>query len=741
MMVDLVNQQWNWTLRSPQALYEPEIFKANRDYYLQTIITKFFPEAATLYGQLQQQADGTSYPTAPLPADLNYKPLVLQDWINLKKTATKIQNPESESALLRKDLLIAQKQVEQMEYMVQVMESSKFWQLKCQWSKFRQNSRIIDADLTKKIKSKLKNKITKISSKLSYYTALINHEPNVSNDIQYQRWLRKHYPRPQDFETIKTQTLALAYQPLISIIVPVYDPEQKFLEEAIASVIEQIYPHWELCLVDDCSTKPEIKSILEGYCQRDQRIKVVYHQQNQHICQASNSALEIATGEYIALLDHDDRLAPHALSEIVKLVNRNPEADFIYSDEDKIDVQNIHQEPFFKSDWCPDSMLSRMYTCHLGVYRRTLIQEIGGFRVGFEGSQDYDLVLRLTEKTNHIFHIPQVLYHWRIHPQSTSASLDAKPYAALAAQKAIQEAIARRQEPGKVLMHPDFAGVYTIRYDISDRKLVSIIIPTKDLADTLNTCLKSIFEQTTYPNYEVIVIDNGSVEPKTAQCLKYWQEQEPQRFRAYNYDIPFNYSQINNYAVEQAQGDYLLFLNNDTEVKTPDWIEAMVEQAQRKSIGAVGSLLLYADHTVQHAGVIMGLGGVAGHSHKHFPASAPGYLSQLASTNNYSAVTAACLMCRREVFEYVGGFESRLAIAFNDVDFCLKLVSSGYRNIYLPHVVLYHHESKSRGTEDTLVKQARFAQEVDYILQKWSQICDRDPCYNPNLAKTMTTID
>jgi O-antigen biosynthesis protein len=735
MIVNLINQQWNWALRSPEPLYEPAIFKANRDYYLQTIITKFFPESATLYGQLQQQANGTNYPTAPLPADLNYKPLVLQDWINLKKAALKIQNLDSETPRLRKELIIAHKKIEQMEYMVQVMESSKFWQLKCHWSKFRQNLRIIDTNHTKKIRSKVTKKITRISSKLSYYAALINHEPNISNDLQYQRWLRKHYPRPQDFDLIKTQTLALAYQPLISIIVPVYNPEQKFLEQAIASVIEQIYPHWELCLVDDCSSKTHVKNTLESYRQQDPRIKVVYHQQNQHICRASNTALEIATGEYIALLDHDDRLAPHALSEVVKLLNQHPEADFIYSDEDKIDTENIHQDPFFKPDWCPDSMLSRMYTCHLGVYRRSLMQEIGGFRVGFEGSQDYDLVLRLTEKTNHIFHLPQVLYHWRIHPQSTAGDADAKPYAILAGQKAIQEAIARRQEPGRVVMHPDFAGVYTVRYDLPERKLVSIIIPTKDLADTLDTCLKSIFAQTTYPHYEVIVIDNGSVEPKTSQCLKYWQEQEPQRFRSYNYDIPFNYSQINNYAVEQAQGDYLLFLNNDTEILTSDWIEAMVEQSQRKSIGAVGSLLLYLDNTVQHAGVVMGIGGVAGHSHKNFPAAAPGYLAQLASINNYSAVTAACLMCRREVFEQVGGFETELAIAFNDVDFCLKLVSCGYRNLYLPHVVLYHYESKSRGSEDTLIKQARFAQEVDYIIQKWSAICDRDPCYNPHLSK------
>lgn len=584
-------------------------------------------------------------------------------------------------------------------------------------------------------KPQLKKAIRKISSKLSYYVALITNEPNISNDIQYQRWLRKNYPRPQDFDNIKTQICALDYQPLISIIVPVYNPEQKFLEQAIASVLEQIYPHWELCLADDCSSKPYVKTILSAYCQQDRRIKVVYHQQNQHICRASNSALEIATGEYIVLLDHDDRLAPHALSEIVKLLNQHPEADFIYSDEDKIDGQNIHQTPFFKPDWCPDSLLSRMYTCHLGVYRRSLVEQVGNFRVGFEGSQDYDLVLRLTEKTNHIFHLPQVLYHWRIHPQSTAADANAKPYAALAAQQAIQEAIARRQEPGRVFINPNFAGVYTVRYHIPDCKLVSIIIPTKDLADILDNCLKSIFSQTLYPNYEVIVIDNGSVEMKTAQCLKYWQQKEPKRFRSYDYNAPFNYSQINNYAVEQAQGDYLLFLNNDTEILTSDWIEAMVEQSQRKSIGAVGSLLLYPDLTVQHGGVILGIGGVAGHSHKDFPAGGSGYISQLVSTNNYSAVTAACLMCRREVFELVGGFEPELAIAFNDIDFCLKLISHGYRNVYLPHVVLYHYESKSRGYEDTPVKKARFAQEINYMQQKWSQICDRDPCYNPNLNK------
>ncbi|MEO1672361.1 MAG: glycosyltransferase family 2 protein, partial [Cyanobacteria bacterium J06631_2] len=274
----------------------------------------------------------------------------------------------------------------------------------------------------------------------------------------------------------------------------------------------------------------------------------------------------------------------------------------------------------------------------------------------------------------------------------------------------------------------------TVRYEIKEHKLVSIIIPTKDLADTLDVCLESIFSKTTYPNYEVIVIDNGSTEAKTAQCLATWQQRQPQRFRYYSYNIPFNYSQINNYAVEQAQGDYLLFLNNDTEVISPGWIGAMVEQVQRQSIGAVGGLLLYPDNTVQHAGVVLGIGGVAGHSHRNFSASTTGYFSQIISTNNYSAVTAACLMCRRQVFEEVGGFETDLAIAFNDVDFCLKIASHGYHNIYLPHVVLYHYESKTRGYEDTVEKQARFAEEIQYMRQKWSKICDRDPHYNPHLS-------
>jgi GT2 family glycosyltransferase len=406
----------------------------------------------------------------------------------------------------------------------------------------------------------------------------------------------------------------------------------------------------------------------------------------------------------------------------------------VYSDEDKIDDKGKRRDPYFKPDWCPDTFLSWMYTCHLGIYRRSLISEIGGFRAGFEGSQDYDLVLRFTEKTDKIFHIPKVLYHWRIHEQSVASSGEAKPYAFIAAQKALAEALQRRGTSGEVEEIKGFNGRYIVRYEVVKPGLVSIIIPTRDLGATLNQCLESIFTKTTYPNYEVILIDNGSTEPYTAKVINTWLNQEPERFRCYALGIPFNYSKLNNFGVSKANGDYLLFLNNDTEVITPDWLEVMVGHAQRDSIGAVGSLLLYPDDTVQHAGVIIGMGGMAGHLYVRQPRSATGYCGQLLTVTNFSAVTGACLMCRREVFEAVEGFNETMPVAFNDIDLCLRIVQKGYRNLCTPQAVLYHHESKSRGYEDTPEKQARFSKEVRYMQQTWKEFCEHDPCYSPHLS-------
>ena len=559
----------------------------------------------------------------------------------------------------------------------------------------------------------------------------------LSKDTNYQVWLNKNYPNQDSLRVMVRKSRLLFYQPTISIILPVYNPPLKFLRAAIESVMNQVYPCWELCIADDASTNPQIRNLLEEYITKDPRIKVVFRPKNGHISACSNSALELATGEFVALLDHDDLLTLDALYEVVSLLNKHPEADMIYSDEDKV-YQNERNEqisdPFFKPDWCPDSFLSRMYTCHLGIYRRELVNSLGGFRLGYEGSQDYDLVLRLTEKTNQIFHIPKVLYHWRDHLNSTASSSDQKPYAVIAAEKALLDALDRRGELGQVLQAQGLTKHHVIRYKIKEYGLVSIIIPTKDLGDILDQCLISVFEKTTYPNYEVILIDNNSEEEYTQQIIAKWQEKEPQRFRCHEYHIPFNYSKINNYAVSLAKGDYLLFLNNDIEVTTPDWVDAMVEQAQRPSIGAVGALLLYPDDTIQHAGVVVGLGGVAGHSHKYYPIDAPGYFNQLFTVNNYLAVTAACLMCRREVFVEIEGFEEKMAVAFNDVDLCLKMIDRGYKNLCLPHVVLYHHESKSRGHENTPEKQARFLQEINYMRYTWKKYIDYDPCYSVNLT-------
>ncbi|MEB3884176.1 tetratricopeptide repeat protein [Lyngbya sp. CCY1209] len=552
----------------------------------------------------------------------------------------------------------------------------------------------------------------------------------------YEQWLRENLPRPADLRQMSQAVNYLGYKPIISVIMPVYNTPERFLRQAIESVTNQVYPNWELCIADDNSTEPWVQPILEEYARKDNRIKVAFRTENGHICAASNSALELATGEYIALLDHDDVITPEALYEVALVLNQHPDADMIYSDEDKLDQYGQRVFPYFKPDWCPDSFLARMYTCHLGVYRRELVNAVGNFRVGYEGSQDYDLVLRVTEKTDKIFHIPKVLYSWRQHGGSTAYDPNSKLYAYIAAEKALNESFIRRGEKARIVSdHQNLPGQYTIRYHIQEYKRVSIIIPTRNLGTTLNHCLRSIFEKSTYPNYEVVVIDNGSDEPETLDILKAWKQKEPERFSCYEFDVPFNYPQINNYGVSKARGDYLLFLNNDTEVLTPDWIEAMLEQAQRASIGAVGPLLLYPDDTVQHAGVVLGIGGVAGHSHKGYQAHHLGYYNHLITVNNYSAVTGACLMCRREVFEEVGGLDEEFAVAFNDVDFCLKLVRQGYRNIYLPHVVLYHYESKSRGYEDTPEKEERFKRESKLMKQRWGDLLKNDPYYNPNLSR------
>jgi len=563
--------------------------------------------------------------------------------------------------------------------------------------------------------------------------SLVNQSEVKQQLADYSTWVVANELTDEKISQIIEEIKYFKYKPLISILVPVYNVDEEWLVKCIESVRDQLYSNWELCIADDASPRHHVKKILEYYSNLDSRIKVVYRTQNGHISEASNSALGIVTGEFVALLDHDDELAIDALFENVKLLNTHPDADMIYSDEDKISIEGERHSPFFKPDWSPDTFLSQMYTCHLGVYRTRLLREIGGFRKGYEGSQDYDVVLRLTEYTDKIYHIAKVLYHWRAIPQSTASGGEAKDYTKNAGYKALVDTVKRRGINGYVEMS-DIPNVYIVHYEPVGNPKVSILIPTRNMGDLLNRCLKSIFEKTSYRNYEIIVIDNGTNEQATIDVFDFWKQNEPDRFKVLRLDIPFNYSKLNNEGVKVVHGELVLLLNNDIEVITPNWLEEMVGQAIRSEIGAVGANLLYPDDTIQHAGIILGIGGIAGHSHKYYSINDYGYFSRLRMVTNYSAVTAACLMLRKEVYDSVGGLDEDLTVAFNDVDFCLRIREKGYRIVWLPHVQLYHHESKSRGQEDTLEKQLRFKKEIEFMEARWGRKLLTDPYYNSNLT-------
>jgi len=564
--------------------------------------------------------------------------------------------------------------------------------------------------------------------------ALVQAIPRAMRNNDYLEWVRC-YDRLDDEQRTKMRQRieAMAVKPLISVIMPTYNPNPEWLSEAIESVRKQIYPNWELCIADDCSSDPGIRPLLERFAASDPRIKVVYRERNGHISAASNSALELASGDWIALMDHDDLLPAHALYWVAEAINEHPEARLIYSDEDKIDVGGQRSSPYFKCDWNRDLFYSHNLITHLGVYSASLIREVNGFRIGFEGAQDYDLALRCIERIapEQIHHIPRVLYHWRIHSDSTAAFGEAKPYAQQAGEKALKEHLLRLGIDAQV---ESVELGYRVRYALpAEPPLVSLIIPTRNGLALIRQCIESIREKTTYPNYEILVVDNGSDEP---EVLEYFDTlaSEP-RIRIIRDDRPFNYSQLNNSAVALAEGEVLGLLNNDIEVISPDWLSEMVSHALRPGVGAVGAKLYYPDGTLQHGGIILGLGGCAGHAHKGFPGDSPGYYGRMCLISGFSAVTAACLVIKKSRYEEVGGLnEEDLTVAFNDVDFCLKLREAGYQNVWTPYAELIHHESVSRGYEDTPEKQARFASEVEYIQRRWGQLLDADPAYSPNLT-------
>jgi len=547
----------------------------------------------------------------------------------------------------------------------------------------------------------------------------------------YDRWMDREREALEHTDTGKVLA-GLGHRPVISLIMPVYNVRPEWLKQAIRSVREQLYGQWELCIADDCSSDPELRELLRQSAGMDKRIRVRFLDKNLGIAGASNAALEMAGGEFVGLLDHDDELAPDALLEVVRVIDRNRDVDCIYSDEDKISEQGRRYDPFFKPGWSPDTLRSYNYLCHFTVIRKRFIDEIGGFRLGYDGSQDYDLFLRVTERTRQIVHIPKILYHWRAIEGSVGRQGEAKMYAYASAKKALADHLGRigcRAEVEDGL----FLGSYHIRYHLEGRPEIAIIIPTKDNVDVLRRCLDSIISRSTYKQYRIVLVDNGSTDRKTFSYYESLRQDE--KIVLLHDDRPFNFSALNNLAVKRIDADYLLFLNNDTEVISPGWLEEMLGLAQRADVGAVGGLLYYSDNTVQHGGIIVGIGGVAGHAHKYVPRDDFGSFGRLKVVQNFSAVTAACLMMRRSVFAEIGGFEEELSHAFNDVDLCLRIREKGYLVVYTPFVELYHHESLSRGYENTEEKRRRFDRERLYCEERWVEILEQgDPYYNPNLS-------
>lgn len=579
--------------------------------------------------------------------------------------------------------------------------------------------------------------------RLAFYLTRTNPDITafVSGHIQaggYAHWIRLFDDMQAScIKTLFAASAHFAHQPLISLVLPVYNPPEKWLRRAIDSVVDQHYSNWELCIADDCSSEPHVREVLERYASRDPRIKVVYRENNGHISAASNSALELAAGDFVAMLDHDDELTKDALLWVVDEINRHPDAALIYSDEDKLTPQGERRDPYFKPDWNPDLLMSQNYICHLAVYRTELLRSIGGFRVGFEGAQDYDLVLRYVEQipAAQIYHIPRILYHWRAIPGSTAhveEEVDAKPYAVEAAIKALNEHLKRIGVDAEASEDDEVRGSYRVRYALPEEPpLVSLIILTRNGLALVKQCVSSIVEKTLYPSYEIIIVDNGSDDPDTLAYLRELQQRGVAR--VLRDDSPFNFPALNNRAVQEAKGSIVGLLNNDIEVISPDWLGEMVSHALRPEIGAVGARLWYPDDTLQHGGVVM-VGGVAGHAHKRLPRGHHGYARRAALIQDFSAVTAACLILRKEIYREVGGMDETLAVAFNDVDFCLRIRKAGYRNLWTPYAELYHHESATRGFEDTPEKKARFDTEIRFMRERWEELLDNDPAYNPNLA-------
>lgn len=568
-------------------------------------------------------------------------------------------------------------------------------------------------------------------------------ENRKTNQEQYKIWISNNEPSNELLE--KQKNYKFEKKPKISIVVPMYNTNETFFKELIDCLKEQTYNNFEICLADGSE---EENSNLKQYI-NDNRVKYKFLNSNKGISENTNEAINMATGDYIGFLDHDDLLSKDALFEVVKTINDKNEPDFIYSDEDKIDEKYERFEPYFKPDFSPETLECNNYITHFVVVKKSLLNEVGLLNSKFNGAQDFDFVLRATEKANQIVHISKILYHWRVHKSSTANVADSKPYAYEAGVEVIKSHLKRTNKKGKVEFGQEVPGIYKIEYEVKGNPKVSILIPNKDHIELLKQCINSILKLTTYDNYEIVIIENNSEKEET---FKYYTEiSKNDKVRVIDYTKTlkknepreFNYSKIINFGVKKVNGDFILQLNNDTKLLTPNWLELFIGYAQEKEIGAVGAKLYYEDKTLQHAGIIIGLSGIAGNALVNLPFGKHAYFGREAATRNVSAVTGACLFARRELYNEVGYMEEeKFKVAFNDVDFCLKLLQKGYRIVYNPYIELIHYESKTRGYEYSKKQEERFEKEANNFKEKWKEVLEKgDPYYNKNFTLKTCNYD
>lgn len=571
------------------------------------------------------------------------------------------------------------------------------------------------------------------------YKSIFKYTPQEKFDLEenenYQKWIEKNEPKNEELERqIETK---FEYMPKISIIVPMYNTPERYFKALLESLKGQTYDNWELCLADGSREKAEYIDDLLGPL--EEKVKYQFLSKNKGISENSNEALKLATGEYIALLDHDDIIPKFALYEIVKTINQNPDVDFIYTDEDKILEENDRRiSPHFKQDFAIDTLRSYNYICHFSILKKELMDKLKGFNSEFDGSQDYDLILRATEQAKHIVHIPKVLYNWRINPNSVASGATAKPYAYEAAKRAILANIERQGIEGAKVEDSRIIGLYKITYPVIGNPKISIIIPNKNHKKDLERCIESI-TKSTYTNYEIIIVENNSTQKS---IFKYYKKIKSNRIKIETCNLEkFNYSKLNNFGVSKATGEYFVFLNNDIKIITSNWLETIISNCQRKEIGAIGAKLIYKNKRIQHAGIVLNLMGTAGHVNWNEKEKNPGYMGRIMIQQNVSAVTGALLGMSKEIFEQVKGFDENFPVAYNDVDLCLKILDTGKLITYNPYIMAYHYESKSRGYEDTEEKRQRLKKEEDKLKTRWKKYFDKtDRYFSPNFRNDVPNM-